>query len=314
MNDITHKINTLRSATAIGLVACNDEVMQAVKDDKLSKGDLFNVAKAAGFLGAKNTHNLLPHCHPVGIDAFEINFFYYDDEKLEEYVEKEEVQKGIYIVAKAKFVGRTGIEMEALTGVSIAALTIYDILKPLGQKGITITGVRLLEKKGGKTDKPKFNKHIHKAAVLVCSDAIASGKKEDVVGQEVVAFLEKENTTIEDFDIIASNTETILQKVKELVAQDVPVIFTIGSTGLGSPLIQTLEGELDYEAKGIIQAMYQHGLDRSPLAMHSQLLAGYINQTLVVTLPGSRNGAMQCLQGIIKAVFHARVVLKKNAN
>ncbi|MFK7899356.1 MAG: bifunctional molybdenum cofactor biosynthesis protein MoaC/MoaB [Cyclobacteriaceae bacterium] len=312
MNDITHKISTLRTATAIGMVMCNKEVIDLAKAEKLPKGDLFNIAKAAGFIGAKKTQDLIPHCHPVGIDAFQFQFFYYDDKALLEYVSKQEIKTGIYIVAHAKYVGKTGIEMEALTGVSVAALTIYDLLKPLGQKDIQISDIHLLEKKGGKSDKPKFSKHIHRAAILLCSDAISSGKKEDTVGQKVKSVLEEKETTIEGYKIVSSTPDAILGSIKEWVVKDIPVIFTIGGTGLGSPLIQVLEQEFDYEAKGVVQAMYQHGLDRSPLAMHSQLVAGYINETLIVTLPGSSNGSTECLQGIIKAVFHARVVLKKN--
>jgi len=313
MNDITHKISTLRSATAIGMIQCSQEIIDLAKADKLPKGDLFNIAKAAGFIGAKKTQDLIPHCHPVGIDAFKLAFYYSDDEALLEYIDQQDILLGIYIVAKAKYVGRTGIEMEVLTGLSVAALTIYDLLKPLGQKDIQITGIRLLEKKGGKTDKPKFSKHIHKAGILLCSDAIANGKKEDTVGTEIKALLEKEKTSIEKYSIVSSDTAEIINTITSWVEEDVPVIFTVGGTGLGSPFIKALQAQLDYEAKGVIQAMYQHGLDRSPLAMHSQLLAGYINQTLVVTLPGSRNGAIECLQGIIKAIFHARVVLKKNS-
>lgn len=313
MNDITHKISTLRSAMAIGSVLCPESVVEVAKANQLPKGDLLNVAKAAGFMGAKNTHMLLPHCHPVGIDALQMEFYYFDDPKLKEYLDEEEIKTGIYIISKAKFVGRTGIEMEALTAVSVAALTIYDLLKPLGQKGLSLTGIRILEKKGGKSDKPKFNKHIHRANILLCSDAVASGKKEDVAGKEVKALLEKEDTTIENFDVVSSEFDAISEKIDMWVEQDIPVIFTIGSTGLGSPLVRLLEERMDYKAEGVVQAMYNHGLDRSPLAMHSQLLAGYINQTLVVTLPGSRNGAVQSLQGIVKAIFHARVVLKKNS-
>jgi len=313
MNDITHKISTLRSATAVGMIKCSQEIVDLAKADKLPKGDLFNIAKAAGFIGAKKTQDLIPHCHPVGIDAFKLEFYYSDDSALLDYLDSKDITLGIYIIAKAKYVGRTGIEMEVLTGLSVAALTIYDLLKPLGQKDIEISGIRLLEKKGGKTDKPKFSKHIHKAGILLCSDAIANGKKEDTVGTEVKTLLEKEKTSIEKYTVVPTDTTTIIDTINTWVEEDIPVVFTIGGTGLGSPFIKELQAQFDYEAKGVVQAMYQHGLDRSPLAMHSQLVAGYINQTLIITLPGSRNGAIECLQGIIKAVFHARVVLKKNS-
>lgn len=105
MNDITQKISTLRSAKAIGHIKCSQEAIDLAKQDKLPKGDLLNIAKAAGFMGAKNTHHLLPHCHPVGIDSFKLLFFYSDDTALQEYVEKNEIELGIYIIAEAKYVG-----------------------------------------------------------------------------------------------------------------------------------------------------------------------------------------------------------------
>ena len=135
MNDITGKKTTLRSAEAEGFVYCTGETIQRVKENNLPKGDLFGVAKAAALLGAKKTAELIPHCHPVPIDSFSIQF---------EIIEN---KNAIRILAGAKSIGKTGIEMETLTGVSVAALVIYDLLKPI-DKTLEISSIKLLDKKG----------------------------------------------------------------------------------------------------------------------------------------------------------------------
>lgn len=120
MRDITSKQITLRTATAVAVIYCTAETITLIRNNELPKGNLFDVARAAGFLGAKLTPQLLPHCHPVTIDGMDISFEINTHER-----------PGITISGHAKSIGRTGIEMEMLTAVSVAALEIYDMLKPV---------------------------------------------------------------------------------------------------------------------------------------------------------------------------------------
>ncbi len=117
MIDITGKQSSLRTAAAEGRVYCADFILERVRADNLPKGDLFNIARAAAYIGAKQTANLIPHCHPVSIDNLDVSFETQDD--------------CIAIFCSGKSIGRTGIEMEVLTAVSTAALVIYDLLKPV---------------------------------------------------------------------------------------------------------------------------------------------------------------------------------------
>ena len=153
MRDITHKQISLRTARAAGILFCSAATIELIRNEELPKGNLFDVARAAGFLGAKATPQLLPHCHPVAIDGMEMEFEFLDKElHTDLFGEAISGRTGIVIKGEARSIGRTGIEMEILTGVSIAALEIYDMLKPV-DKVLEIGHIRLLEKKGGKSDR-----------------------------------------------------------------------------------------------------------------------------------------------------------------
>jgi cyclic pyranopterin phosphate synthase len=166
MRDITAKQITLRSAKAIGIIFCSPETIHLIKNKELPKGNLFDVARAAGFIGAKLTPQLLPHCHPVQIDGMDLSFEYLNKEMHTEFFPDSIFSKtGIVISGEAKSIGRTGIEMEILTAISVAALEIYDMLKPI-DKALEIGYIRLLEKKGGKSDRDKYIEQSPICAIL----------------------------------------------------------------------------------------------------------------------------------------------------
>jgi cyclic pyranopterin phosphate synthase len=308
MRDITSKQISLRKAVATGFVCCSDATLLLIKNNTLPKGNLFDVAKAAGFLAAKNTQNLIPHCHPVSIDSLSIDF-----ETISENDHVSSQQKtGVLIKVEGKSIGRTGIEMEALTAVSIAALTIYDLLKPLNDPELEITAIKLLKKTGGKTDKLKFFKSPQKAAVLVCSDSTFAGKREDTSGLKIVELLKTYNTEILFYKILPDEPEEIKKQILEWVGLDVPFIFTTGGTGLGprDRTVEAVRSIIERDADGISEAMRNFGQMRTPLAMMSRSIAGSIKHSLIVTLPGSSDGVRESLEAILPAVFHARNMLR----
>ena len=183
MRDITHKQITLRTARAAGIIFCSPATIELVRNQQLPKGNLFDVARAAGFIGAKLTPQLLPHCHPVAIDGMDIQFELLDQSKHGELFPTETFARtGIVITGQASSIGRTGIEMEMLTAVSVAALEIYDMLKPV-DTALEIGHIRLLEKKGGKSDRQQFFVLPPACAVLVWSDATAAGRRDDKSGK-----------------------------------------------------------------------------------------------------------------------------------
>jgi molybdenum cofactor biosynthesis protein MoaC len=310
MRDISAKQITLRTAVATGLVLCSREAFDMIKAGKIPKGNIFDFAKAAGLLAAKNTHNLIPHCHPVTIDGLQITFDY-----LEPGAESDQGLKdkfGVRIKVEAKSIGRTGIEMEALTAVSVCALTIYDLLKPVDNKELEITSIKLNEKTGGKSDLVKYINKGYKAAILVCSDSTAAGKRVDNSGKKIEEMLRSFHAEIADYKVIPDNKTMIQQQILEWVEKDIPFIFTTGGTGLGprDHTVDAVQEIIEREAHGITEAMRVYGGMRTPLAMMSRSVAGAIGETLIVTLPGSTNGVRECLEAILPSVFHARSMMK----
>jgi cyclic pyranopterin phosphate synthase len=136
MVDVGGKAETVRSATATGRIRMSTETIAAVREGSGPKGDVLAAARIAGIMAAKKTGELIPLCHPLALDAVSVDFAFEDD--------------GIRATARASLTGRTGVEMEAMTAVGIALLTIYDMAKAL-DKGMVVEEVRLLEKTGGKS-------------------------------------------------------------------------------------------------------------------------------------------------------------------
>lgn len=301
MRDITNKQITLRTANASGIVFCSKETIGLIDNNKIPKGNIFEFARSAAFFAAKKADNLLPHCHPVTIDGMSVDFD----------IISEENRSGILIKAEAKSIGRTGIEMEVLTGVSIAALTIYDMLKPV-DKNLEIGSIKLIDKKGGKSDRQKYFSTPPSCAVLVCSDSTAQGKREDNSGKIIIELLKNYKVEQIEYKILPDDKKQIQAQIKEWVANDIHFIFTTGGTGL-SPRDNTvgaIEEILERNADGITEAIRAYGQMRTPLAMMSRAVAGSIASTMIVTLPGSSDGARESMEAILPGIFHARKMLK----
>jgi cyclic pyranopterin phosphate synthase len=138
MVDVSRKDDTERVAWAQAVVRMQAETLQRIKSGGVKKGDVLGVAQTAGVMGAKQTPYLIPMCHPLMLTSVDINFEFDED------------NPGIIINSKVKTSGKTGVEMEAVTAVTVAALTIYDMSKAL-DRWMEITDIRLLEKMGGKS-------------------------------------------------------------------------------------------------------------------------------------------------------------------
>ena len=138
MVDVGDKAATARRAVAEGRVTCAPATLALVRDDKAPKGAVITTAELAGIMGAKRTADLIPLCHPLGLDKVSVT------------VALDESLPGFVVTAEARVSGRTGVEMEALTAVSVACLTLYDLLKA-ADRGMVISQVRLLSKSGGRS-------------------------------------------------------------------------------------------------------------------------------------------------------------------
>lgn len=137
MVDVSHKATTPREATASGKVLLSAETIQILRDGSAPKGDVLEIARIAGIMAAKKTSDLIPLCHQISLSGVDVTAALVDD--------------GIELTATARTNSQTGVEMEALTAVSVAALTIYDMCKAV-QRDIEITGVKVQKKTGGKSD------------------------------------------------------------------------------------------------------------------------------------------------------------------
>lgn len=136
MVEVGDKAVTRRSATAEGWVRLGAETLAVLREGRARKGDVLGVAQIAGIQAAKRTGDLIPLCHPIGLDGVDVTLDVTDE--------------GVHIRATVRCTARTGVEMEALTAVTVAALTVYDMLKSV-ERGMRIEGVRLLEKSGGRS-------------------------------------------------------------------------------------------------------------------------------------------------------------------
>lgn len=136
MVDVTDKAESARSAVASCVVEMSEPTRTAIRRGDLEKGDALEVARVAGIMAAKRTAELIPLCHPIALGAVALDF--------------EDVDGGIAITARVRTTERTGVEMEALTAATVAALTIYDMVKGL-ERGVTISQVKLREKRGGRS-------------------------------------------------------------------------------------------------------------------------------------------------------------------
>ncbi|WP_165411604.1 cyclic pyranopterin monophosphate synthase MoaC [Clostridium estertheticum] len=138
MVDVSEKCDTVREAIAVGSISMKRETLERIRDGSISKGDVLAVAQVGGIMGAKSTSQIIPMCHPIMISACDISFkIDFENTKIE-------------IEATTRTVGKTGIEMEALTAVSVAALTIYDMCKAIDRE-MLINNIMLVRKSGGKS-------------------------------------------------------------------------------------------------------------------------------------------------------------------
>ncbi|WP_114779311.1 bifunctional molybdenum cofactor biosynthesis protein MoaC/MoaB [Botryobacter ruber] len=310
MYDLTHEQITLHTAKAISVVFCSAETIDLIRNNELPDGNPFAAARAAGMLGAKATPQLLPHRHPVSIEGLQLRFEFLQQEMHRNLFNEAVLERqGVVITGEGKTIGRSGVEMETLTAVSVAALELYELLKPV-DKQLEIGSMRLLEQKSGKDRKYFSTPPV--CAVLVCSDSTAAGIREDNSGKVIMEMLENVQAQVKHYRILPDNKAQIQQQLKEWVQEGIHYIFTTGGTGLGprDNTVSAVAELLERDADGIAEAMRSYGQQRTPLAMMSRGVAGSIGETLVVTLPGSTNGVRESLEAILPAVFHARKMMK----
>lgn len=303
MVDVSAKAETTRVAVAAGELRTTAEVVALVRADDMPKADVLSTARIAGIAGAKKTSELIPLCHQLALSSVKVAFGFTAD--------------SITIEATAKTKGPTGVEMEALTAVAVAGLTLHDMVKAVDPAAV-LTGVRLLTKDGGKhghwqrpevesdgvdqqapvattearpTEASAESAQPGKSAVvLVASTGAAAGTRTDTTGPALTEWLRGLGFSVRgplihaDADIAAGLSEAL----REAPA----LVVTTGGTG-ASPTDATPEATLavlDRELPGVAEAIRQRGTAKFPLAALSRGVAGLAGRTVIVNLPGSPGG------------------------
>lgn len=291
MVNITNKYDTLRKAIASATVTVSDAAtIAAIEQRKVPKGDVFEFSRAAGLLAVKKTSDVIPDCHPLPVEFTAITH------KIEGL--------NIFISVEVHTVYKTGVEVEAMHGASITALTMYDMLKPI-DRNVQISSIKLISKTGGKSDIATNNIENIKAAVIVCSDSVSEGKAEDRSGRAILEKLKKFNINA-SYEVIPDDAGQVRGKTNSLMDQGYRLILFTGGTGLSPRDItpDVIGPLIDREIPGIMETARNYGQQRTPFAMLSRGVAGFIKDTLVITLPGSEKATIETMDALFPHVLH----------
>ncbi|WP_405177632.1 bifunctional molybdenum cofactor biosynthesis protein MoaC/MoaB [Nocardia sp. NBC_01377] len=295
MVDVSAKSDSTRVAVAAGELRTTAEVIALVRADDMPKADVLSTARIAGISGAKKTSELIPLCHQLALSSVTVEFGF--------------TETSITIEASAKTKGPTGVEMEALTAVAVAGLTLHDMVKAV-DPAATIDGVRLLTKDGGKhghwerpetEDSPAAPAPVHvrpadpdaairTAAVVVASTGVAAGTRADTTGPVLIEWLAGLGYSVRGPLVYADADITV--GLADALHLSPSLVVTTGGTG-ASPTDATPEATLsviDRELPGVAEAIRQRGTAKFPLAALSRGVAGLAGSSVVVNLPGSPGG------------------------
>jgi cyclic pyranopterin phosphate synthase len=297
MVDITHKIITQRTATAQAIVKVGSTAtMQAILNNTVPKGNVLEVSRTAGLFAVKNTSNSIPDCHPMPIEFTGIEY--------------ELLEDSVLIKVTVKAIYRTGVEVEAMHGASIVALTMYDMLKPI-DKQVEISSIKLLHKKGGKSDYGVKENLDLSVAVIVCSDSVSSGKKEDRAGKVISEKIKNLGLSVSSYSVIPDEVLDIQETINKLCLANKDLVILTGGTGLSNRDVtpEAIIPMLDRRIPGIEEAIRSYGQDRTPYAMLSRSVVGFKGNTLIMALPGSTAGASESMDAVFPSVLHLFKIL-----
>jgi cyclic pyranopterin phosphate synthase len=298
MVDVGGKQVTARRAVAAATVRMRPDVLAALLEAGGPKGDAFVTARLAGIGAAKRTSELIPLCHPLPLDRVDVE------------LTPDRDAGTVTIRAEARVTARTGVEMEALTAASVAALTLYDMAKAL-QRDIVIERIELLEKSGGRSGDyggVAVAPAEREAVVVTCSNRSAAGEREDTSGPEVVAALRDAGFDVAaDAIVVADDEDAIAALLARLADAGHRLILTTGGTGL-SPTDVTPAATrrvIEREAPGLAELMRAAGIASTPMAALSRGVVGARGATLIVNLPGSPKGALESFEAVRPVLRHA---------
>lgn len=295
MVNVSNKLDTLRSATAQSSIKVTPSSIERIKKEQIPKGNVVESAKISAILGVKKTWELIPYCHHIPIDHVDVNLSLH--------------QSLIEITVRVESVWKTGVEMEALTGCTMAVLTVYDMLKPIDDH-LSIESIKLLEKTGGKNDYIENLEKKVKIAIFVISDSTFNGKRIDKSGKMIVNRLQTQdsNTDVIGYEIMPDDINAIKTKlIKYSDDKLADLIITVGGTGFSKRDVtpEATKLVIERETNGISETIRSYGQRRTPLSMLSRGISGLRGKTLIINLPGSTRGVSQSLDLLLPSIFHA---------
>lgn len=295
MVDVTDKVSTARIARAESKITMKPETISAIQDNSLPKGNVLTTAKISGIQAAKKTAEMIPMCHQLNLSFIDIEF--------------EIMSDFILILSTVKTKEATGVEMEALSAVSGAALTIYDMCKAV-DKTMEIGGIKLVKKVGGKSDHSL--EYRPRVGVITLSDGVAAGKSEDKSGVILRSGFKDAGCDVPNQVVIEDGSDQFVPIILQWIDSGIELILTTGGTGLGPRdlTIQTVNQIFDSKLPGIEQALHAYGRGKVKTAMLSRLTAGVVNGAIVICLPGSPGAAKDALQVLIPTIFHSYHMIK----
>ena len=290
MVDVGGKPISQRVAVAAGRVLVNEHTFALIQSGGMKKGDVLTVAQIAGVMGAKRTPDIIPMCHPILMDGINLEL------SLDEH------RSSVEIKATVSCDGRTGVEMEALTAVSTAALTVYDMCKAV-QKDMTITDIRRNPRRlqtGGRI-------MAYTAAVITISDKGYRGEREDTSGPNLVKILTEKGFDVTYTAIVPDEAEMIQSELLKCTDEKkIALVLTTGGTGF-SPRDITPEAAMEVIQRptpGIPEAMRAESMKITPKGCLSRSVAGIRARTLIITLPGSQKASAENILAVIDPVAH----------
>lgn len=311
MIDVSDKLATKRIAIASGKIYVGEKVFKLIRDNQMIKGDPLRLAEVAAIMGAKQTSNLIPLCHPLGLDKVEF---------ISELIEAENAVQ-VYCIAITS--AKTGVEMEALAGVNAGLLTIYDLSK-ISEPALIISDIKLLLKIGGKsgvwlnplvTNFPEWtNDYLPKAVELTnikfttitLSDRASAGIYEDKSGKLLQDLFIQAGAKSTSYEIIADESELLLEKITNILHEQPEVIITCGGTGIGVRDIvpETLAKLGGREIPGIGELLRIYGSKFTPFSWGSRSVAYVVNKVLIISLPGSSKAVKEGFDCLLPILGH----------
>jgi cyclic pyranopterin phosphate synthase len=317
MVDVGGKEVTARVAVAAGRLLVSPAVIELLRGDGVPKGDALGVARVAGILAAKRTPDLVPLCHPLPISGVEVDL---------------ELSDGaVEIRARVKTTGRTGVEMEALTSVAVAGLTLHDMVKAV-DPGAVLTDVRVLSKSGGRSgDWERGDPPVHHRAepsstaaahvagvtpglpsgalarVLTISDRAHGGVRADASGPLLAGLLADIGFLVDGVTVVPDEADVVANALREAVAAGIDLVVTTGGTGF-SPRDVTPEATrrvITREAPGLVEMLRAADRERVPTSILSRAVAGIAGGSVIVNLPGSTGGVRDGVAVLAPVIGHA---------